>query len=80
MSTIWPSMVASSFSRVGKTTCTGSAPIARSSTARVPTPGLTFCSAAITYIQNHTGSLSEAIKRQPAEPLVLARSQGPLRK
>ena len=24
-----------------------------------PHPGLTFCSAATTYIQNHTGSLSE---------------------
>ena len=59
MSTIGLAIVSRSLSRVGRTTCTGSAPIARSSTARVPTPGLTFCSAATTYIQNHTGSLSE---------------------
>ena len=59
MSTIGLAIVSRSFSRVGRTTCTGSAPIARSSTARIPTPGLIFCSAATTYIQNHTGSLSE---------------------
>src|SRR3984885_14310467 len=59
MSTIGLAIVSRSFSRVGKTTCTGSAPITSSSTARIPTPGLIFCSAATTYIQNHTGSLSE---------------------
>ena len=45
MSTIGLAIVSRSLSRVGRTTCTGSAPIASSSTARVPTPGLTFCSA-----------------------------------
>ena len=59
MSTIGLAIVSRSLSRAGNTTCTTSAPIANNSTARVPTPALTRCSAAITYIQNHTGSLSE---------------------
>ena len=79
MSTIGLAIVSRSLSRVGRTTCTGSAPIARSSNARVPTPGLTFCSAATTYIQNHTGSLSERSSDSQPNRWSSPAPNGPLR-